>query len=264
MKPSSLSRIELRYHALMINQYITPNLGSAMRNIKIESTPGKPGGHLTGSLNLPSITIGPLHDEWKSFGWPSYCDYNEAVFNPSKGTVDFTINNNLTEDITDAAVFEYKSDPVTCTWDGVSIVGPQPKIEEHGKVELLFKWKSKGQWSGGTSEHPNLFQLTMVHDSNWTISATGAEMEEGLLDKIFNTHPGRQHVPPYYNDLKFPPVKVEMKMKALDYFLTTNLLFPGENVFYPHQLSEENRKAGLGLAFPRDMILTGEIRKSRQ
>lgn len=69
----------------------------------------------------------------------------------------------------------------------------------------------------------------------------------------------RSEAPKHYTRLEVPSPKINMEMKALEYFLTTNLLFPGKHVFHAHALTAEN-KDKKGLAVPRDLILTGDIK----
>lgn len=52
---------------------------------------------------------------------------------------------------------------------------------------------------------------------------------------------------------------VNVESTILDYFLTTNLLFPGEYVFRPNGADEDGKPA---IAVPRDTIIFGNINKS--
>lgn len=102
--------------------------------------------------------------------------------------------------------------------------------------------------------------LTFEYDKNWTLTSKADHADRGFRDKVFGIARG---VSAHYKKLEVPAPGIKLEMKALDYFLTTNILFPGNQVFHAHQLTEANKKLGLGLAFPRDLILTGDIKSNK-
>ena len=67
---------------------------------------------------------------------------------------------------------------------------------------------------------------------------------------------GADTVPPRLVERDIPAPTVDLHMNSLDYFLTTNLLCPGRHTFKAHPIGQDESR---GLAFPHDMILTGDI-----
>ena len=47
-------------------------------------------------------------------------------------------------------------------------------------------------------------------------------------------------------------------MNTLEYFLATNLLYPGKHIFKAD--SPSSKGIGKGLALPHDLILTGQVK----
>ncbi|CAD6448514.1 2d174b5d-fd00-4191-816f-e42350dcf1be-CDS [Sclerotinia trifoliorum] len=130
---------------------------------------------------------------------------------------------------------------------------------EHGACNLTFKWSAKGQWKGSQNmkDHPNQLGITFNFDNTFgvEVNAEGASFWNSLLGKV-------DSVPSEYSSLKPPAPTIDLKLKPLDYFLTTNLLLPGEQVFIADSPVPENSGIQSGLMTPRDTILTGQIATS--
>jgi hypothetical protein len=127
-------------------------------------------------------------------------------------------------------------------------------VGSSGTVDLDFEFCAEGKWESVQSrDQPNRLIATFPKSVPWVVKPTAAEPTfwEAIWGKTGEV-PGR------YKNLTLEMDLARIEMGNLDYFLTTNLLFPGMHVFAadPPQID-----SGLshGLAVPRDIILTGQI-----
>lgn len=121
-----------------------------------------------------------------------------------------------------------------------------------GKTNLEFSWTAKGSWKDKSNpDHPNLLGFDWVGDDSWKIEVPKEDHPwwEALFG--FGTE-----LPEPYKKLQVPSPDVKLEMKTLDYFLTTNLLYPGKHVFKADDPS--SKSTDRGLALPHDLILTGQ------
>ncbi|PIG86245.1 hypothetical protein AARAC_004691 [Aspergillus arachidicola] len=122
-----------------------------------------------------------------------------------------------------------------------------------GNVTLTFTWNAVGSWSVGAAAHPNLLQLDFKGDNEYTTIQT-ADKPTFWLDWVGAS----TGYPNFYKDIHAPKPDIDLSMDALDYFLTTNVFFPGREIFKAHS-PVANADKSTGLAVPRDLILTGDV-----
>lgn len=126
--------------------------------------------------------------------------------------------------------------------------------KESGTIKAKFLWNSVGKWEGGTVDHPNALKLNFTNDKKWSLSSRAVKpewWEQWFLGKTEN-------LPDHWKDISVPGPNVTFSIKALDYFLVMNLLFPGYYTFLAHEpVADSSKKTGL--AASRDTILTGNV-----
>lgn len=138
----------------------------------------------------------------------------------------------------------YKSDKKKVNWYQRTS-GPNFHNLKQGVVDLEFALDGVGWWKGGGR---NQIHLNFRRDNDIKVHATAAKPPWWA---------GSGQLPPHYEKLTMT-LDLDIAMGSLDYFLTTNLLFPGQHVFIadsPTPDADYNH----GLGVPRDMILTGQV-----
>jgi hypothetical protein len=140
-------------------------------------------------------------------------------------------------------------------WTTKTSIGGEKRIEkEYGTTNLTFEWAATGSWKDKkTTDHPNLLGFEWKRDGYWTI-LTSAE-DQSIWQRFLG---GSTRIPPNLQNLKVSGPEVSLEMSPLDYFLTTNLLYPGEHMFKADDPSSSSTDKGIAL--PHDLILTGEIK----
>lgn len=216
------------------------------------------GMTLTCNLNSGRVKIDPFFPIEKTHDYQTEYKYEGLDFECSDPPAKITVKPELATNLDDAVSISYNSGSRSAKWTFTTYIfrgGPTRWGE--GTVLLTFTCKSLGKWYGGTDSQPNLIGLTFKSDQKWGVTAKADNGDRDWLQKLFNVD---AKVPGHYKVLEPPAPDIKVEMKGLDYFLTTNILFPGKHVFHAHPLTEETRKLELGLAFPRDLILTGDIK----
>lgn len=207
----------------------------------------------SGNLIASDIDVPKYHREIKSGGlYPSTKTHHVDgfKFSPSepKTTISFDsgINSKSNE-------IKYTSARQRVKWEDRESGAFQRGYIRDGTTNLEFVWTAKGSWKDKkTAEHPNLLGLDWTGDKDWTINK-GAEEQE-WWERIFG---GSTAIPEHLRNLKVPSPNMKLEMNTLDYFLTTNLLYPGKHIFNADDPSSDSTDKGLAL--PHDLILTGEI-----
>lgn len=124
-----------------------------------------------------------------------------------------------------------------------------------GTTKIDFVWTAKGSWEDkSNASQPNLLGFDWIGDVNWTLNMS--EEDRSGLEKFLHIPPNE--TPEHFKSMKVPGPNVSLRMESLDYFLTTNLLYPGKYIFKGDDPAVESTTKGLAL--PRDLILTGEIK----
>ncbi|EIT74599.1 hypothetical protein AO1008_10237 [Aspergillus oryzae 100-8] len=126
-------------------------------------------------------------------------------------------------------------------------------ISSHTMANCFFIVCTKPDSSGGTAAHPNLLQLDFKGDDEYKTIQTAAEPTFWLNWAGAST--GYSY---FYKDIHSPKPNIDLSMDALDYVLTTNVFFPGKEIFKAHS-PVANADKSTGLAVPRDLILTGAV-----
>lgn len=184
-------------------------------------------------------------------------DHGALSFSPSKPATTITCHPELATSEKPHVTIAYKSDEYSIYWErskrettrGDIIPG---NLVEDGWVKPTFYWNAHGKWgSKSTGQHNNILTLTFTLDSLWNITYRSEGSDSWFLGST-------TRIPGYFRNRSVPAPSISLEMKALDYFLTTNILFPGKHLFKADPPIANNDKSK-GLAVPKDLILTGEI-----
>lgn len=147
----------------------------------------------------------------------------------------------------------YESSEQSIHWEYAVSTGTRT-YSRGGIILAKWRWGSKGRWAaGGNPAHRNKLEVKFTDDGQWSVEShayKGYKWWEGK----FGGRPNQ--LPSYWTDPAPPAPGVDFKMKALDCFLVTNVLFPGQHIFKAHSpIADSSKKKGL--AVPHDIILTG-------
>ncbi|KAF3903711.1 hypothetical protein AA313_de0209145 [Arthrobotrys entomopaga] len=204
--------------------------------------------------SLPSTAVEFL-DIDRVEGW-----YHTTIqgfsFNLNDPPADFVVGNKLAVFGTPSVQYSFVNVQPELKWRLV-VNSPYDGViaREGGKTKITSTFKGEGTWTGPTSiDHPNLLGMT-IKGLPYEVKAQPIDNLSGW-DKL---NGGVNEVPPEYKNIKYDVPEFVLEMSPLDYFLTTNLLFPGEHIFIsddPVSLDEST-----GLSTPKDTILTGSIRE---
>lgn len=206
----------------------------------------------TGDLIAENVHV--PREDWRSKLTTS--SRSGVDFSPKQPKTDIVVNWGIIASDSTPVKISYKSDGKPVEWIKIHSSLGNPSWSEGGTVNLTFAWNSSGKWEGGTEEHPNSLQLKFTNDKKWDIGMTAETPEwwERFLGKT-------DRVPVGWENIKVPVPNLDFSLKALDYFMVTNLLFPGQHIFQAHPPAADDSKK-TGLASPRDFILTGNINTS--
>ncbi|KAE8327944.1 hypothetical protein BDV39DRAFT_204347 [Aspergillus sergii] len=215
----------------MANCFFIPNLLLSFKNVKQKDNTGELA--LEGDMQAENIYVEALDTKAKYSSWQ--WEYSKCDSKPV--TVSFTSNSKTCK-------WSYYRDP--------SVAGGKPTLSG-GNVTLTFIWNAVGSWSGGTVAHPNLLQPDFKGDDEYTTIQTADKPTFWL-----NWAGASTGYPNFYKDIHAPKPNIDLSMDALDYFLTTNVFFPGKETFKTYS-PVANADKSTGLAVPRDLILTGDV-----
>ncbi|KAE8132836.1 hypothetical protein BDV38DRAFT_287432 [Aspergillus pseudotamarii] len=242
-------------HDLIVNKFFRPSLSAGFSNLKPTSTKGTPGMNFTGNLISEEVKI----DEVRSAG--NTFSHDALSFSPSEPAATITVHPDVATPNADPVKISYTSKEYSMDWGKLKInLGPGIPIESmtpgdytsKGTVKPTFKWNAYGKWEGGSlTTHNNLLNLNFTSDKLWTVTYRGSGVDNWFTGETTS-------VPVDFTNKSVPAPAIKMEMKALDYFLATNLLFPGKQVFKAHPVADGDTTKGL--AVPRDLILTGEVK----
>lgn len=204
------------------------------------------------TLNLPSHEIkADDFDDTTSVGVSSHLDGFSFNLNSPKTKVDIAATNSTS---TPPIKFSYASKTLNMGWNH-STPGPYGRFE-HGAVDLDFTFTGTAAWTQGPNpeEHPN--QLGMVFSFASELGVEVKAKDHTIWEKLCGAS---NALPPHAKDIKPKAPELSIDMSPMDFFLTTNLLFPSEHIFHmddPGQTTDRK-----GLMTPRDTILTGTIKR---
>ncbi|KAL1889078.1 hypothetical protein Sste5346_009143 [Sporothrix stenoceras] len=127
--------------------------------------------------------------------------------------------------------------------------------DEYAVAHVTFHYGGHGAWTASSDpfDHPNLLGVVWSLDSE--LSLTIAPEKPTLWQSIAGHK--TSDIPAKYVNLRPAAPALDLTLKPLDYFLTTNLLLPGQHVFHADPPLLQSKMSGL--AIPRDVILTGSV-----
>lgn len=148
----------------------------------------------------------------------------------------------------------YLSDEISLMWFRTTMTiasgNPESKI-----LRVKFTHGGSGSWSDERTpktKNPNLLKLTL------TLPAKMQTKDPKVTEKILFWDKDNAEAPEHYKNIDLDMPTMNMDLKGLDYFLTTNLLLPGAHLFIADDPSGK-RGANFGLFMPRDVLLTGQV-----
>lgn len=241
-------------HRVMASLFIVPGLSKAVTNAKCVSQKGDAGMRF--KLNLPSNVI--KADRYSQRGGViSGVDFDMGgfSFNLNDPASELTISpTNSTS--TPPVTLSYKSPTQKMGW-AYHVRAPEtPTYVEGGSVNADFSFTGTAVWGQGPDpkKHPNQLQLLFTFPSR--LGVTIQPQKYAWWEQMVGA---RDTLPPHARGIHPEAPKISIDMSPMDYFLTTNLLFPGEHIFQvddPGQTTDAQ-----GIMTPRDTILTGTIKR---
>jgi hypothetical protein len=123
-----------------------------------------------------------------------------------------------------------------------------------GTVEAQFSFTGSAKWGRGTNtaSHPNQLQLNFTFASRLGVKLKA--QSKSIWEELFG---GSEELPPQARDISPPAPQIHVDLTPMDYFLTTNLLFPGKYLFRADDPAQTSNTQGI--MSPRDTILTGMV-----
>ncbi|KAK9709519.1 hypothetical protein K7432_008990 [Basidiobolus ranarum] len=242
-------------HNCLANMFFVPGLKSALDNVSCTSVPGKIG--MTFSGNLPSSPINVAEDDDHSVYGGHHFDGCHTNLNTPAATITIgasIVSNPTPEKPTPPIKLDWSSQNFTLNWN--TYTTGEGATHKDGAIDCTFKYSGSANWSSPASD-PNSLHV----DFNMN-SEIKAEMNPEHVSKWSKFGGGSDSFPSEYKHLPRFGFSMMVPMKGLSYLLTTNLLFPGKNIFIadsPVTPDSGNLKDKIGLACPRDTVLTGNI-----
>ncbi|KAL3468736.1 hypothetical protein BJX99DRAFT_242816 [Aspergillus californicus] len=235
-------------HDLIAREFIKKALEDRFDEVQILSRKGEEGMKFSGKMRNKRIYIPTRNDKTENaVGF--VLDYFEGVdFTPNMPETTIKISPTTGTSNTDSSsiTLTYKSDVKKVKWTRSRFDG-QSYSNKSGDVNLQFGLNGVGWWEGGDR---NQIHLNFRRNNDIRVDAS-AEKPPWWAPA------GSGQLPSHYKKLTMT-LDLDIAIGSLDYFLTTNLLFPGQHVFIadsPTPDADNNH----GLAVPRDLILTGQI-----
>lgn len=210
---------------------------------------------LEGSLKSGEVMIEKFQASqdsglYRSQTW--YCD--RISFPTSSPPTTITVNPGIVTADSTSVDIEFTSNRISAHWSTLTDDNGEESILR-GNIEGTFKWGAKGSWSGGNQTHRNVLQLKFKKDEHWTKNTHSKD--PSWLDQFFAGE--INEIPNFVGTAEPPNLEPDLNIGALDYFLITNLLFPGQHVFHADSPVSATKEKTTGLAVPRDFILTGKV-----
>lgn len=126
---------------------------------------------------------------------------------------------------------------------------------DYAVANITFSYGGHGTWTASADpvHHPNQLGVTWTLDPTLTLDIKPEAPT--TWEKILGAK--TEQVPAKYANLRPAAPALDLTLKPLDYFLTTNLLLPGQHVFHADAPAFQSKTSGI--AIPRDAILTGRV-----
>ncbi|KAJ5520797.1 hypothetical protein N7463_001250 [Penicillium fimorum] len=235
---------------LLMNQLILPSLRNAFDNMEDNTSSTEGGFTITGAMKASDVVIPEMHKEGQLSGGlgTKLVHVDSIQFSPSKPKTTIKFSSDINSK---SNKVEYTSDRQRARW--------RETISADGRAgatlywtNLEFSWTSKGSWKDKSNvDHPNLLGFDWIGDQHYKVNKSAED--HGWWNWFFGNNTS---LPEPFKNLKVPRPELKMEMKTLDYFLTTNLLYPGKHIFKADDPTSESTEKGLAL--PHDLILTGQ------
>ncbi|KKY25178.1 hypothetical protein UCRPC4_g01984 [Phaeomoniella chlamydospora] len=226
------------------------------------------GGKANGTMSSAGISFGfkfTSHTisvpERKQDPWCNYhLDGVSCDVSTQTSTLSVVNNRALVAPATPSFQVSYASESKRLNWK-YDWMETRPKggvrHHEEGQCDVVFDFKGYGQWADkSTASRPNMLGLKFNFDSLVHSTITPVKMDSGF-QKWWSGFSNK--VPPGYENLTAPAPNMDLELAPLDYFLTTNLLFPGQHIFQADPPVAASDSSNTGIATPRDTILTGKL-----
>lgn len=135
----------------------------------------------------------------------------------------------------------YTSAPQRMEWTSVDKFG-RHVLSKSGAVDAKFSITGTASWGRGPKPelYPNQLQLLFTFASQLGITIEAKKQEWWKL--FFG---GTNALPPHARGINPSAPAISVDMTPMDYFLTTNLLFPGEHIFHVDDPSQTTDMQGL-------------------
>ncbi|KAF3921112.1 hypothetical protein AA313_de0209872 [Arthrobotrys entomopaga] len=201
---------------------------------------------------LPSNTVSvPEYDRPHGKGWGAVegpndkgGHVNSCSFSLNSDFCKFEFQNSSTDlsfEHTEYGIDYYAWDE---KWVGGFNSGNLKWVKEWGKLDVKFKFNAQGSWTVNDNKIALKFAVPK------TFSADPKPQDPSFWKRFWNTQ--NSLYTSVFNSIAPPVPDINISFKDLDYFLTTNVLFPGKNVFKVRDSSEK-------LFVPRDLVILGQI-----
>ncbi|KAE8131252.1 hypothetical protein BDV38DRAFT_276117 [Aspergillus pseudotamarii] len=241
--PSGRSCSIIMHNDLVAKQFFMSGLSTGFKNMSSNGELKFSGNMVADDVVVPAR---PRTNPVKMDG---------ITFSPSKPVTSISFSSDINSK---AHKISYTSDEQHVDWSyyttTVGMNGERWMVEHHGTTNLVFGWTATGSWKDRkTTGHPNMLGLEWTGDKDWTITKSAKDQE--WWEVITG---GSTNIPENLQNLTVPRPNVDLEMNTLDYFLTTNLLYPGKHIFNADDPSSASTDKGLAL--PHDLILTGETK----
>ncbi|OAP55688.1 hypothetical protein AYL99_09840 [Fonsecaea erecta] len=133
--------------------------------------------------------------------------------------------------------------------------------DHSGSVNATFFLNGRADWQNADTTNPNELKMSVSYPGNF--SNTVVAQQPSGWDEWANGAVGG--IPPEWQSISVAAPTQQANL-SMDYFLTTNLLFPGQVVFQASDVTAQSRPSPTppvsGIATPRDTFLTGSINQN--
>ncbi|CAK7229216.1 hypothetical protein SCUCBS95973_007146 [Sporothrix curviconia] len=250
-------------HDTMANLFLKPSLKASpsvddTKEVKCTSIKTQAG--LTFEFTLKSNNITIDADNYSSRTYTSHVDGCTVDLNETPVTL--TVNFKDTTATPSLSAFQ----PLQLAWksNSKSIKSSSRTTPDdyerspssrRSSGRITFKYGGHGAWTASKdpAHHPNQLGVSWALDAQLTSVAEADQPD--FWDSFFGGMVGE--VPPKYRNLTLTAPTLDLTLTPLDYFLTTNLLLPGQHVFLADAPVADSSTSGI--AAPRDVILTGRV-----
>ncbi|KAF3913572.1 hypothetical protein ABW20_dc0106294 [Dactylellina cionopaga] len=252
-------------HFLIMDTIFLPSFTQAgLKNVQVLAFDATKGTHLTyvlpsnpGVLQGENITLSS-----DAYGNSDAIEINSIGFDP----VDFQSNIYIkagisTDSPNDTALITFTNTSPTyqASWTENKAVYTGGEIVHEtysGIVDVSMALGGQSRWQQeATTTTP---EILTSFDAAYTMTQTPVSGDTSIWQNILGQYWSNQ-LPPQYSAVPPSPPTITMSFPQLGYFLATNLLLPGSNVFTPDPaITDANNQIG-GIAIPWDMVITGSI-----